>query len=223
MTFYKNTKLFIHKNASEKQFCPGGRWVNMTVTSHKRYCVSNNWQFFVRHFVQRTGDSWVRRVRIYCTLPRYFAGDADLAATPHREILRDQRCHFDGQIIPLGWPRSGGKVDRYSQCIEYMIHIVCPMIYVHGCVVIRCCHDDVINWKYWPFVRGTTGHWVDSRHKGQWCGALMFSLICAWTNGWANNPDAGDLRRHSAHYGTTVMVLYILAMGSTPMRYDVTM
>ena len=25
---------------------------------------------------------------------------------------------------------------------------------------------------------------------------LMFSLICAWTNGWVNNGDAGDLRRH---------------------------
>ena len=32
--------------------------------------------------------------------------------------------------------------------------------------------------------------------KGQWRGVLMFSLICAWTNGWANNQDGGDLRRH---------------------------
>ena len=28
---------------------------------------------------------------------------------------------------------------------------------------------------------------VDSRHKGQWCRALMFSLVCTRTNGWANN------------------------------------
>ena len=53
----------------------------------------------------------------------------------------------------------------------------------------------------WPFVRGP----VDSLHKGQWRRALMFSLICAWTNGWANNRDAGDLRRHHAHYDVTVM------------------
>ena len=33
----------------------------------------------------------------------------------------------------------------------------------------------------------------------------MFSLICAWTNDWANNRDAGDLRRHRAHYDVTVM------------------
>ena len=30
---------------------------------------------------------------------------------------------------------------------------------------------------------------VNSPHKGQWCGALMFSLICAWTNGWINNRE----------------------------------
>ena len=31
-----------------------------------------------------------------------------------------------------------------------------------------------------------TGYRVNSHHKGQWRGALMFSLICIWTNGWAN-------------------------------------
>ena len=42
-------------------------------------------------------------------------------------------------------------------------------------------------------------------HKGQWHGALMFSLICTWINGWVNNRDAGDLRRHNAHYDVIVM------------------
>ena len=41
--------------------------------------------------------------------------------------------------------------------------------------------------------------------KGQWCGAFMFSLICTWTNRWENTRDAGDLRRHRAHYDVTVM------------------
>ena len=35
--------------------------------------------------------------------------------------------------------------------------------------------------------------------------ALMFSLICAWTNGWANNRDVGDLRLDRAHYDVTLM------------------
>ena len=46
---------------------------------------------------------------------------------------------------------------------------------------------------------------VNSLHKGQWRGALMFSLICARINGWVINGDAGDLRRHQAHYGVIVM------------------
>ena len=70
-------------------------------------------------------------------------------------------------------------------------------------------HDDVIKWKhfprYWPFVRGI--HWspVNSPHKGQWRGALMFSLICVWINACVNNREAGDLRRYPAHYDVTIM------------------
>ena len=79
-------------------------------------------------------------------------------------------------------------------------------------LLILGCHDDVIKWKhfprYWPFVWGI--HWspVNSPHKGQWCGALMFSLICAWINEWVNDREAGDLRRHSAHYDVIVMIIY---------------
>ena len=43
-------------------------------------------------------------------------------------------------------------------------------------------------------------------HKGQWRGALMFSLICARTNRWVNNREAGELRRHQAHYDVSVMM-----------------
>ena len=46
---------------------------------------------------------------------------------------------------------------------------------------------------------------VNSPHKDQWRGALMFSLICVWINGWVNNREAGDLRRYRAHYDVTVM------------------
>ena len=46
---------------------------------------------------------------------------------------------------------------------------------------------------------------VNSPHKGQWRVALMCSLICAWTNGSVNNREAGDLRRHRAHYDVIVM------------------
>ena len=49
---------------------------------------------------------------------------------------------------------------------------------------------------------------VNSLHKGQWRGAVMFSLICARINGRVNNREAGDLRRHGTHYDVIVMYWY---------------
>ena len=73
-------------------------------------------------------------------------------------------------------------------------------------------HDDVIKWKHFPrhcpFVRGIHRWPVNSPHKGQWCRALMFSLICAWTNGWVNNRYAVDLKCHCANHGVTAMMQY---------------
>ena len=70
-------------------------------------------------------------------------------------------------------------------------------------------HYDVMKWKhcprYWPFVRGIHRSPVNSPHKGQWRGALMISLICAWIKDWLNNGEAGDSRSYSAHYDVTVM------------------
>ena len=41
-------------------------------------------------------------------------------------------------------------------------------------------HDYIMKWNhfshYWPFVRGIRLSPMNSRHKGQWRGALMFSL-----------------------------------------------
>ena len=72
-------------------------------------------------------------------------------------------------------------------------------------------NDDVIRWKHfprnWSFVRGIHRSPVNSPRKGQWRGELMFLfLICAWINGWVNNREVGDLRRHHTHYDVTVMM-----------------
>ena len=80
------------------------------------------------------------------------------------------------------------------------------------CMIMLCHrnHDDIIKWKhfpcYWPFVWGIHRSPVNSLHKGQRPGALMFSLICTLINAWVNNRDAGDLRCHHAHYDVTVMI-----------------
>ena len=93
------------------------------------------------------------------------------------------------------------------------------MVYTLLCLVVVCTatfihiltgHDDVIKWKHfprnWPFVRGIHRSPVNSPHKGQWHGALMFSLVCVWINDWVNNREAGDLRRNRAHYNVIVML-----------------
>ena len=69
---------------------------------------------------------------------------------------------------------------------------------------------DVIKWKHflccWPLVWGIYRSPMNSPHKGQWRGALMFSFICNWINIWVNNLEAGGLRHHRAHYDMSVMI-----------------
>ena len=57
-----------------------------------------------------------------------------------------------------------------------------------------------------PLCEEFTGPGEFPAHKGQWRGALMFSLICAWINDWVNKREAGDLRRHRGHYDVNVMI-----------------
>ena len=96
-------------------------------------------------------------------------------------------------IYEVVWHSAGGDISKYQppKCLFFNLN------------------DDVIKWKhfqrYWPFVRRNHRSAVVSLHKGQLRGALIFSLICAWTNSLANNRDAGDLRRHRGHYNVIVM------------------
>ena len=83
-------------------------------------------------------------------------------------------------------------------------------------------HDDVIKWKYflryWPYVWGIHRSSVNSPHKGQCHGTLMFYLICAWINGWVKNRRAVVLRRHRAHYDVSVMWPNLLTRRNTDLN-----
>ena len=68
---------------------------------------------------------------------------------------------------------------------------------------------------------------VNSPHNDQWRKALTFSLICAWINGWVNNREAGDLRRHRAHSDVIVMPrrlcnIFLLVLWISTSRYRIT-
>ena len=74
---------------------------------------------------------------------------------------------------------------------------------------IEISHDGNIFRVTGPLWRDFTGHrWIGITKASD---ALLFSLVCARTNGLINNRDAGDLRCHSAYIDVTVMVrvLYV--------------
>ena len=88
------------------------------------------------------------------------------------------------------------NICAYVQCLRHWYWVILM-------------HDDVIKWKhfprYWSLVREIHRSPVNSLHKGQWRGALMFSLICVRIDGWVNNGEAGDLRHHRSHYDAIVI------------------
>ena len=80
-------------------------------------------------------------------------------------------------------------------------------------------HDNVIKRKHfprhWSFVCGIHPSPVNSLHKGHWRGALIFSMIYTWINGWVKNREAIDLRRHLAHYDFIVLAKKVFLSSSS--------
>ena len=70
------------------------------------------------------------------------------------------------------------------------------------------CHQMETFSALLAFCAGKSQVTGESPHKGQWRRALMFPLICTWINNWENNSEAGDLRRHRAHYDVSVMMMW---------------
>ena len=130
--------------------------------------------------------------------------------------MYNERRRYNGTSSPTGWEHTQNDSCVCHHRSTWYHHTDTNTLVVTSCtrlsekqIPVRSEHDDVIKWKhfprYWPFVRGIHRSSVNSPHKGQWRGALMFSLICVWINGWVNNREAGDLRRYRAHYDVSVM------------------
>ena len=104
----------------------------------------------------------------------------------------------------------GIDMQLLAQSIVYCSIVLCGLLVaVPLGVTSVSTHGDVIKLKhfprYWPFVRGIHRSPVNSPLKGQWRGALMFSLICVWINGCVNHGEAENLIRYRAHYNVIVM------------------
>ena len=141
------------------------------------------------------------------------SGMAKLRVTTNKmdhAMLLDAETNDDGSVLLVTLHQAAICLSVDFPCKLY--HIYWQLI-VYSISQTISTHEDVIKWKhfprYWPFVRGIHRSPVNSPHKGQWRGALMFSLLCAWINGWVNNREAGHFRRHRAHYDVTVLYMLI--------------
>ena len=153
--------------------------------------------FLESHSLRTPSRSWVPHRR-QCSLPQWSQHSHPEDSRPqssHRQSPHSPRV-FGSMVASCHNQRSGLMLGPGTR---KMSKIVCQI------------HDDVIKWKhfprYWPFVWGIHRGPVNSPHKGEWRGALMFSLICVWMNGWVNSRQAGDLGRYRAHYDVTVMAV----------------
>ena len=148
---------------------------------------------------------------------------------PCQEILSLLLSLCDGNLT-RGFPTTGywygasvfgvklEKLLNYSPIdggLDDVMWRHCNLVHSLSIVTARPVVKTVASWwrhqmehfpRNWPFVRGIHRSPVNSPHKGQWRGALMFSLIWVWINDWVNNREAGDLRRYRAHYDVIVMI-----------------
>ena len=128
--------------------------------------------------------------------------------------LRRHRAHYDVTVM-LWTVYVINCTYRWLRVRRQLRHRYHGDIYIYIYSIERHLKGISIQYIFCYFTklygRGIHRSPVDSLHKSQWRGALIFSLSCTWTNGWANNRDAGDLRRHHAHYGVTVMNAQCLA------------
>ena len=102
------------------------------------------------------------------------------------------------------WPEAGTIIVTGPYYQELSEYIVC------GCVI------SVLPLSWWRHQMETfsallaicaekspvTGEFPAQRPVTQ---SFDVFFICARTNGWVNNCEAGDLRHHRAHYDVTVM------------------
>ena len=112
-------------------------------------------------------------------------------------ILDDSRHDMPSYITPHG----------FNTC--------CSMNFTRKSNYLWILYSSIASMSRPPFSMMTSKNGNIFRVTGPLCGEftcqrwihLMFSLICARTNGWVNNRDTGYLRRHRTHYDFNVMQL----------------
>ena len=167
-------------------------------------------------------SDWYDEVDSECTAPLHLSNTAAKSPTrplnEHRGSKLISGSYTKTYLMELYQERVRIIITNYTlltnqRWYQYFFNCLQHILlfsYIRGSGLLQVddcswCHELETFSRYWPFVRGIHRSSAISPHKGKWRGALMFSLISAWINGWVNNREAGDLRRHRFHYDVTVM------------------
>ena len=106
-------------------------------------------------------------------------------------------CQWRWKFSSVTWAQHRVRPASHNRAISYLTLRLCNSLPTLS--MMTSSNGDIFR---------VTGHLCGEftgPHKGQWRGALMFSLICVWINVWVNNREADDLRRYRSHCDVIVM------------------
>ena len=99
------------------------------------------------------------------------------------------RLYNSTNIVAIPFGLTPCLLTRFEVACEVTHHGSTRVVTYHW-IMMTSSYGNIF--RYWPFLRGFPSQRPVTRSF-------------AWTNVWANNREAGDLRCHRAHYDLTVM------------------
>ena len=146
--------------------------------------VSNHMPNNVRDWITYTFPSYTVDVENHLILACHMHGDKYIHPTLYNACNYLSILGLKFTNVRKRGPRKSLWLVMLSSAIYFALYIyiytLIPLDYNAPGDKQAWNQDDVIKWKhfprYWPFVSGIHRSPVDSPHKGQWRGALMFFL-----------------------------------------------
>ena len=145
-------------------------------------------------------------MKIFSALLAIFAGNSPVTGKflAQRPVTRSFDVFFECARIN-GWVNNREVGDLRRHCAHYDVIVISHLnriITKHYeaysvCIILRLYHMFL---KSMMTSSNGSIFCVTGLYEGNppVTGALMFSLICGWSNVWANNQDVDDARRHLA-------------------------
>ena len=118
---------------------------------------------------------------------------------------------------------------KYEPCANFLECVICMNALSHHCFILLPAdfkvsnnHDDVIKWKHFPRYGPLCGEFIGHRWipRTKVSDAELWCFLWYWTvlKCSVNIRNAGDLKRHHAHYDVIVMIIEKLCYWSDNME-----